>query len=267
MIRRPAHFFLAILLLASSSTWAGPIGFQNTVTNPGMGPLFRNPPGISNVPLVLPLEADLMEYRFQGSSKANLKLSDLQPTQNPIYRNSNRYLTLSEEEGFALQFREKRLYHRAALELTLLDPRRAYAPNARAREMDLLVQFRSSRFSLLLDLGHEQDLALDSEDPDQRVSAGLSLGYGLSSRSPVSVLLGLQSRHKIIDPFRENQIVGAQYGTLFFTPGIQISTSSMILEATLEVPMHTYDLRPDQSTVAPVENDLKARFGMKYFIE
>ncbi|HBS05574.1 MAG TPA: hypothetical protein DEA96_11445 [Leptospiraceae bacterium] len=241
--------------------------FQTTVNGPAMGPLFRLPPGISNVPLVLPLEADLMEYRFQSSPEANLKLSHVKPVQNPIYRNSNRYLSFNDKEGFALQFREKRLYHRAALELTLLDPRRAYAPNARARELDLMVQFRSSRFSFLFDLGHEEDLALNNEDPDQRVSAGFSLGYGLSSRSPVSVLLGLQSRHKITDPFRDNQIVGAQYGTLFFTPGIQFSTNSMILEATLEVPMHTYDLRPDQSSTAPVENDLKARFGMKYFIE
>ncbi|MEQ8353780.1 MAG: hypothetical protein RH862_20045 [Leptospiraceae bacterium] len=258
-----------VLGLAHTAAFSAPMDrFATSLPNPAMDPLFRGPSGITNVPLVLPLEADLYEYKLQGGSKGDLKLWDIQPTQNPIYRNSNRYLSMSDDSGsFAVQFRESRLYHRAAMELTLLDPRRAYIPGSRAREMDLLFQIRSSRFSLLFDLGHEQDLALEDEDPDQRLSAGLSLGYGLSSRSPVSVLLGLQSRHKITDPFRDNQIIGAQYGTLFFTPGIQISTNSLILEATLEVPMHTYDLRPDQSSSAPVESDLKARFGMKYFIE
>tara|TARA_Y100001937_G_scaffold1217_3_gene1529 strand:- start:47884 stop:48699 length:816 start_codon:yes stop_codon:yes gene_type:complete len=258
-----ALFFLAVNLPAA------PLDrFQATIEQTALGPMYRSPSGVANVPLVLPLEADLLGDGLPDRPSGDLKLSSNRPLENPFYLRSNRYLSLDGNTGhFALQFRDSRIYQRSALELSFLDPRRAYSPSNQLHQMDLIMQYRTSRFSLLFDIGHEETLALESDDPQQKVSAGLSVGYGLSSASPISVLLGLQSRHQITDPFRDNQIIGARYGTLFFTPGIQIATSTMILEATLEVPMHTYDLRPEQSPITPVESDLKARFGMKYLLQ
>ncbi|MCB1138838.1 MAG: hypothetical protein KDK25_01065 [Leptospiraceae bacterium] len=242
--------------------------FQTVAESDAIGPLYRNPSNVVNVPLVLPMEADLFRPAWDGGGR-DLKLTTLKPGQNPAYRRSNRYLALDDESGsFYMQFRESRLYQRSVLELSLYDPRRAYTRSS-VREMDLTLLYKKSRFSFLFDVGHEESLALNRRDLEERVSAGLSLGYGLGARSPVSVLVGLQSRNQIVDPFRENQIIGAQYGTLFFTPGIQIATSTMMLEAVLEVPVHTYDLRPEQNPggATPIDSDLRARFGMRYMIQ
>lgn len=255
------------LLLVSFPAGSAPLDRFHQTMNMDQGPFFRNPSNVANVPLVLPLEADL--FQPTGGADNTLHLSRVKPEQNPAYLRSNRYLSLDGESGsLHLQFRESRLFNRSLLELSLYDPRRAYTEKS-VREMDLAVLYRKSRFSFFFDVGLEEAVALNTDDLEERLSAGMALGYGLGPHSPVSLMLGFQSRNKIVDPFRENQIIGAQYGTLFFTPGIQIATSTMMLEAILEVPVHTYDLRPEQDPgfAPPIESNLRARFGIKYFLQ
>ncbi|MCB1168411.1 MAG: hypothetical protein KDK37_03545 [Leptospiraceae bacterium] len=261
-------FLLTCLLMGAmlQPLGASPLDRLQAVTGSPMAPLFRSPVPVANIPLILPLEADLGRSTLRPGGSP-LRVSNERATSS-AYLRSEGFLSLNpnaDSGSMYLQFRENRI--NPSLDLDYFDPARAWLdPNAGLRELDLTLLYKASRFSLLFDVAHSQKAGLELNDPEENLAAGLSLGYGIGHNSPVSVLLGLYSRHRITDPFRENQIIGAEYGTLFFTPGLQITTAALTLEATVEVPVHTYDLRPESDTSTPTESDLRARFGIKYYL-
>lgn len=117
-------------------------------------------------------------------------------------------------------------------------------------------------------VGHELDL--NQKELYRRgdlVSARLTLGYGLAkpaaSSAPLDLLLGVSSHYDMADRYRGNTIGGTEYGTVFFTPGLQLSGRSMSIQAMIEYPIHHIQPASESNTI---QEGVRANFGMKYYL-
>lgn len=93
----------------------------------------------------------------------------------------------------------------------------------------------------------KQVLLMEENRPVQQTfSAGFHLGYGLGNPAllPVNLMLGFTSQYHQMDPFSrtlatsEENAFAQEYGTVFFTPGLQLASRSLLFQAFIEVPVH-----------------------------
>lgn len=92
---------------------------------------------------------------------------------------------------------------------------------------------------------------------------GTGLSYGHTVVSAVSLLFGMKTTGTL-DPTRSamGQVV-LDYGKVFFTPGLQLRSRSVIIETFLEMPVYAYDLRARTPDVVD-PRDVRANIGIRY---
>ncbi|MBW7857501.1 MAG: hypothetical protein H3C43_04220, partial [Leptonema sp. (in: Bacteria)] len=109
-------------------------------------------------------------------------------------------------------------------------------------------------FDIQHDLNRSPDLPND-------LQLGTSLAFGHSVSSTFSLMLGFKSIG-VVDPEQERRLV-IDTGKIFFTPGIQLRSRSVVIETFLELPIYAYDHNSRQSEfIQP--NDVRANLGIKY---
>jgi hypothetical protein len=102
-------------------------------------------------------------------------------------------------------------------------------------------------------------LRIPGAPDDLELGTGMSYGYAVSPS--FSLLFGVKTTGAV-DPARANNLV-IDYGKVFFTPGLQLRSRSVIMETFLEMPVYAYDLRNRHSEfIAP--HDMRANIGIRY---
>ncbi|MDH5655682.1 MAG: hypothetical protein OEZ34_07230 [Spirochaetia bacterium] len=96
------------------------------------------------------------------------------------------------------------------------------------------------------------------------ITMGYSFGKNhFQGHAPVNLLFGISSIYSTTERKDLVEILGTDYGTVFFVPGLQISRESVIFQAMLELPV--YRMNPENAIYQ--QQDLKANIGMKYILK
>jgi hypothetical protein len=100
------------------------------------------------------------------------------------------------------------------------------------------------------------------------LSGKLTFGYGFGRKeeslySLVHILLGFTSSFYYPDRNAGKKVTGTEYGEVFFSPGLQITKSSIMFHAMVELPVYHSNLELLPSSR---EDQIRANFGMKYYL-
>lgn len=246
--------------------------------------------GSFTIPFMVPLEATIGRFQLGSDSSLNARIST--PGLNdPIYRNG----TVAGRVGFyaPISSGKTKRYSVDLMEAVTVDPASG------SREVDpRLLPGGSLRpnysidtgiaFSYLLEsawfrlgISHVIDMEMAEEElPENSVNASIIMGYGFgkgsSIRKPIHFTVGITSTYYYSPEYAmtdENRnLASSEYGTVFFAPGLQLSGSSMVFQAHLELPIHqirngstkqieTESLNPS------VRDEMRANIGMKYYLK
>lgn len=225
-----------------------------------------------SVPVIIPLEATIGRFFMGGSFEYAVRQYRFEGRDENV--EGARYL--SAHGGFQF-FRNGplRLEFRETVNAPIADqggrfdaPREAWLNSGGYRfDSELESRYLFDRADIRLGLGHRWSLARENYDPGETIMANLTFGYGLGSYShttgnhPVTVLAGISSRYRYADKLDGDNISGTEYGTVFFAPGLQLSSQSLRLQAMVEVPIA--NIKPDDESYA---EEVRANVGLKYYI-
>ncbi len=199
-----------------------------------------------SLPLVLPLEASIGNLNLGGSFevvqrqvKDEVQTSRDKPAsffrldgRYQAFRTRNTIFEISESVDVPMS-------RRTGPE----NPNRADADDTTRFDTGMNVSYLINRARLRIDLGHRWNVARREYDPGDALSAAVLLGYGFGSSPleekgwPVNLLVGFTSRYNYADRYRNSEVIGTEYGTVFFAPGIQLSGRSLDFHATIELPI------------------------------
>lgn len=199
-----------------------------------------------SLPLVLPLEASIGNLNLGGS----LELVQRQ-VKDDVQSSREKPSSFFSLDGRyrAFQSRSAIFEITESVDLPLTrrtgpeNPARADADDTTRFDTGMNVSYLINRARLRIDLGHRWNVARREYDPGDALSAAVLLGYGFGSSPldekgwPVNVLVGFTSRYNYADRYRNTEVMGTEYGTVFFAPGIQLSGRSLDFHATIELPI------------------------------
>lgn len=225
-----------------------------------------------SVPVIIPLEATIGRFFMGGSFEYAVRQYRFEGRDENV--EGARYL--SAHGGFQF-FRNGplRLEFRETVNAPIAEqggrfdaPREAWLNSGGYRfDSELESRYLFDRADIRVGLGHRWNLARENYDPGETIMANLTFGYGLGSYShtagthPVTVLAGISSRYRYADKLDGDAIPGTEYGTVFFAPGLQLSSQSLRLQAMVEVPIT--NIKPEDESYA---EEVRANVGLKYYI-
>lgn len=275
-------FFLHVSLIVASPAFPGNNNPQSSVnTAPGWKAMHTTS-GLAvtslSMPVLLPLELQIGQYLIQKET-GNLPLpgQTLFQGSNPVFQRASTTVGLSQNPNLKINVREGAYRPVHAANTRNFHPHEIWlGAQPYQYQQAMTLAYRFDHTNLLFDVGRSRSLtSIDrQEENPEKINAGFALGWelsGLQHSVPVQLLFGVGSRHSVVDPFREQQRVGAEYGAVYFTPGFQIEARSVVIETVFEVPFHSYDLRnesgsADEKGYSDIQ-DVRARFGMKYYLD
>ncbi len=117
-------------------------------------------------------------------------------------------------------------------------------------------------------LGHKWIMGNEQYDPGDEISTAISIGYGLGQGNdivdkPINLIVGLASNYYMADTYQGENVSSTEYGTVFFTPGLQLSGKSMIFQAMIELPVYRIRLNHENESY---KDSIRANIGMKYYL-
>lgn len=200
------------------------------------------------IPYILPMEVRLGEYY--------LRAPGLSPAQaNPPASNSVALQWKSEAFTFEMYTQKSRDDNMARV---------SWIPELQGTErrqkslLSMTWQRRDSFWTLDMRQDFYQRPGLNDD-----LYVGTGLAYGHTVVSSVALLFGMKTTGTL-DPTRSSvgQVV-LDYGKVFFTPGLQLRSRSVIIETFLEMPVYAYDLRTHAPDVVN-PHDVRANIGIRY---
>jgi hypothetical protein len=205
-------------------------------------PLLADRP--STVRYILPLEIKLGEYYLQAASQPHLQES----------KGNLRF----EGEDLMLQLSAIQSHETSPPGAGWLVPGTGWSGSSSVQSSLLSLTYfnRDSFFSF--DIRHDTHRIPGAPD-DLKLGTAFSYGHNIS---PVfAFMLGLKTTGSV-DPLRSSSLV-IDYGKVFFTPGLQLRSRSIIVETFLEMPVYAYDQRTRYSDFI-VPHDIRASIGIRY---
>ncbi len=125
-----------------------------------------------------------------------------------------------------------------------------------------------NRAQIQVGAGYRLNLARNDYNMGDELTAALRFGYGFGSYSeyqqnkwPMNVFLGITSHYNYADLYKKDQVIGTEYGTVFFAPGLQLSNRSVIFQASVEMPIR--HLTPTENSY---QDRIRGNIGMKYYL-
>ena len=225
-----------------------------------------------SVPVIIPLEATIGRFFMGGSFEYAVREYRQEGRRENI--EGPRYLTAHTGFDFfrngplRLQFKESFNAPIARDDGRFEAPREAWLNSGGYRfDSELSGRYMFDRADLRVGVGHRWDRARENYDPGATILANITFGFGHGSYShsqdahPVTLLAGISSRYHYADKEDGDNISGTEYGTVFFAPGLQLSSQSLRLQAMVEVPIH--NIRPEDDSYT---EEVRANVGLKYYL-
>ena len=225
-----------------------------------------------SIPVTLPLEVSVgrfymggqFEYAVSQYRQAGVK----QSVEGARYASPIAGFHFFRRGRFRLQARETVNIPIAEDEGRFEAPRNAWLNSGGYRfDSDVEARYLFRRSHMRFGVGHQWRQERDDYDPGETALAHLSYGYGIGGASrggpepyPVTVLAGVGARYNYADTDLGEEVVGTEYGTVFFAPGLQISSQSLSVQAIVEVPV--YNIKPEDDSY---EEEVRANFGLRYY--
>ncbi len=118
-------------------------------------------------------------------------------------------------------------------------------------------------FNLGVERFHQFDRS--GQRAEEKISAAFTLGYGFqkqSLRNDFNLLFGFSSRYHATQDLSTSELADSDYGTIFFTPGLQLSGKSILFHAILEFPVYKHEMED-----LKIKRDrVRANIGVRYLI-
>lgn len=193
-----------------------------------------------SLPYILPFEIKLSEFKPQSNQQSG-------------------QFSLNRDE-FYLQFytMQSREITSSITAANWLTPGSGFSGAALTQSSFLNLTYMKQKSFFLFDIQHDLNR---SPDLPNDLQLGTSLAFGRSVSPVFALILGFKSIG-IADPAQERRLV-IDTGKIFFTPGIQLRSRSIVIETFLELPIYAYDHNSRQSEfIQP--NDIRANLGIKY---
>ncbi|GIX42510.1 MAG: hypothetical protein KatS3mg129_2243 [Leptospiraceae bacterium] len=94
--------------------------------------------------------------------------------------------------------------------------------------------------------------------------SSISYGFFLNQKETISAFFGIINEQKLHNEMINNYDPFIEYGKIFFTPGIQLRSSSVVLKTFLEMPFYHYDfIQKTQKIYTPTSENIKANFQIQ----
>ena len=226
-----------------------------------------------SVPVIIPLEATIGRFYMGGAFEYAVReyrqAGRNERVQGPRYLSAHGGFQFFSQGRFRLEARETVNAPIAEDDGRFEAPREAWLNSGGYRiDSDVTAKYIFDRADLRAGVGHQWRLAREDYDPGETILASMSFGYGFGNFStaadsyPVTMLMGVTSRYNYADKEGGNRISGTEYGTVFFAPGLQLSSRSMRFQAMVEVPI--YNVRPEDESYT---EEVRANFGLKYYLD
>ncbi len=225
-----------------------------------------------SVPVIIPLEATIGRFFMGGSFEYAVREyrqeGRNENVEGPRYLSGHGGFHFFRNGPLRLEFRETVNAPIAKNDGRFDAPREAWLNSGGYRfDSELSGRYMFDRADIRLGVGHRWNMARENYDPGETILANLTFGYGLGSYShsqgthPVTVLAGITTRYNYADKLDGDNLPGTEYGTVFFAPGLQLSSQSLRLQAMVEVPIH--NIKPEDESYT---EEVRANVGLKYYI-
>jgi hypothetical protein len=225
-----------------------------------------------SVPVIIPLEATIGRFFMGGSFEYAVReyrqAGRKEAVQGPRYLSTHAGFDFFRNGPLRLQFSETVNVPIARDDGRFDAPREAWLNSGSYRfDSDLGARYLFERADLRVGIGHQWNLERQGYDPGETILANITFGYGFGSYSqsqashPITVLAGITTRYNYADTVDGERVDGTEYGTVFFAPGLQLSSQSLRLQAMVEVPI--YNIKPDDDSYT---EEVRANVGLKYYL-
>lgn len=256
-------------------------GFNSARLNASVGSFFAYDSRVSetlgnirtfSIPVIIPLEATIGRFFMGGSFEYAVREyrqeGRSENVEGPRYLSAHGGFNFLRNGPLRLQFRETVNAPIARNDGRFDAPREAWLNSGGYRfDSELTTRYMFDRADIRVGVGHRWKMARENYDPGETILANITFGYGLGSYShsqethPVTVLAGFTTRYNYADKLDGDNLSGTEYGTVFFAPGLQLSSQSLRLQAMVEVPIHNIKTEDDSYT-----EEVRANVGLKYYI-
>ncbi|MFN3603523.1 MAG: hypothetical protein ACK4UJ_02300 [Leptonema sp. (in: bacteria)] len=103
-----------------------------------------------------------------------------------------------------------------------------------------------------------------AQNKELNFRASLSYGLSLNKDDTFAAFLGFLNEQKVHNQILSQREPIIEYGKVFFIPGIQLRSQSVILKTFLEIPLYEYDLITRTQKIYPIHyQDAKANFQIQ----
>lgn len=115
----------------------------------------------------------------------------------------------------------------------------------------------------LLPFLNQQNLPWNQQNDQFFIRTSLTYGKHLNHNSTFSAILGIMNEQLLKqEQISYNNMI--QYSKIFFVPGIQLRSNSVVLKTFLEMPLYSYNFVTDTpKTITPSKNNINANFQIQ----
>jgi hypothetical protein len=270
-----ARIVSLILLVSAQMLWADPMNVYNVAGSYGEYESRSRAEETSStylMPIILPLEAEFGRFLL-GGSVDNIQ-REYQANNVRYHTEGIGYVSLNGKYDL-MRGKHWKVSLNERWQVSVPDEKRSEATPGQVRLNEGSSRLLSSvaanyyldRMIFGTSIGHVHSFSRGSYITGDRYVGSISMGYGIGERAgqetfPVAVELGLVSRYYKKDYSQGRPVTGSQYGTLYVAPAVQFSSSRVLLEAGVELPIQQF-----QSEENSYRDKMRANLGLKYYFK
>ncbi len=108
-----------------------------------------------------------------------------------------------------------------------------------------------------------KELPWSATSKTYNLRSSISYGFALNQKQSILGFIGFINEQKLQNNIQDYASI-IEYGKIFFTPGIQLRSSGVVLKTFLEMPLYQYDLiNKTQTTYQPHQKNIEANIQIQ----
>lgn len=111
---------------------------------------------------------------------------------------------------------------------------------------------------------NQKNIPWNQQTNQFHLRTALIYGKNLNQNNTISAIIGIINEQQLDQHQTTNNQNIVQYGKVFFTPGIQLRSNSVVLKTFLEMPLYRYNFDVDtQKIITPTKDNINANIQIQ----